>query len=297
MNCFKKVILLFAVFSFFSTLKAGAIPIVRQINGQPVTKLGQRVIFAGANGYKGVNTPAEHQTDATDIWLVMQVERNCALILKQNPIAIQEYQHQSNIARYDRSDIKKSVTAWWSMVNNVRLNDFSIQDYTLLVKLNGENRSNVNADITDITDFDDDDYDSPIHIQSRYKTTVDPNGSVYAFVPSYIDVNTTISGHVDVGDSIWSNFVVEPHEESPESLDPRLLQMRDMLDEDREVGVIRCTDANCTHLRSPLYKHFYSEDCGIAAYITASGSISSGDDVPMIAHFGVRPACWVNISN
>lgn len=286
MNIFKKVILLFVVFTFFSTLKASAIPVVCQINGQPVTKRGQLVIFAGTNGCSGMNTPAEHQIDPIDTWLVMQVERGRALLMKQHPIAVQEYKHNEHaIARYDQSDIKASVANWWSMVSGLRLGDFSIQDYVLPVKLNGENKSSVGVDI----DFSSPD-DIDRSIQSKYKTTVDPSGSVYAFVPSYIDVNAAISGCVDVGEIVWTSFIA-----SPPLPEPPLRESEAAI---QERGVIRFTNANYTHLRSPLHAPWYDEESkfGIAAYITSFGFITSGGEgVPMYANLGVRPACWVNI--
>ncbi|MDR1473638.1 MAG: hypothetical protein LBI41_03670 [Lactobacillales bacterium] len=315
MKFLKKVILLFVVFTFFNTLKASAIPVVRQVNDQPVTKRNQLVTFAGTNGYAGINTPAEHQNDPTDTWLVMQVERNHALIIKQNPIAVQEYKHNGHaIARYNQSDIKASVEAWWSMVNGVRLDAFPIQDYTLPVKLNGENQSDVsNSAIFRHSSSSSSRTPGIVLIQGQYKTTIDPSENVYAFIPSYIDVSTAISAHVDVGESVWTSFVAAPPppekkspSEPPLSLaERRILDILHEVEEIRtqeavsaETGVIRCTDLYCTHLRSPLNAPWYDEEGkhGIAAYITPSGSITSGGTgVPMYAHFGVRPACWVNI--
>ncbi|MDR1012927.1 MAG: hypothetical protein LBL38_01505 [Lactobacillales bacterium] len=44
-----------------------------QSNGKKVTARGQQVTFVGTSGYLGVNTPAEHQNDLTDNWLVVNV--------------------------------------------------------------------------------------------------------------------------------------------------------------------------------------------------------------------------------
>ncbi|MDR1521841.1 MAG: hypothetical protein LBS28_03165 [Streptococcaceae bacterium] len=89
-------------------------PVLRQKNGLPVTACGQIVEFVGTSGFRGVNTPPEHQTNLTDEWMVMQVNGYQALIMKKNPIAVQKYKVGGTEARYDQSDIKVSVDAWFS---------------------------------------------------------------------------------------------------------------------------------------------------------------------------------------
>ncbi|MDR1012787.1 MAG: hypothetical protein LBL38_00785, partial [Lactobacillales bacterium] len=103
---FKKVISLVLILMSFiclNCLKAKA-AVLRQTSGEKVTARGQVVSYFGTSGYQGINTPSEHQNDLTDNWQVMQladetgaiVANNAAatyaLIIKQNPIAVQPYQ-------------------------------------------------------------------------------------------------------------------------------------------------------------------------------------------------------------
>jgi hypothetical protein len=67
--------------------------VLLQDNGEHVTTIGQLVLFFGTGGFRGQNTPVEHQADLLDEYMVMKIEvrpaGRRALIMKKNPIAVQ----------------------------------------------------------------------------------------------------------------------------------------------------------------------------------------------------------------
>ncbi|MDR0691126.1 MAG: hypothetical protein LBF32_03665 [Streptococcaceae bacterium] len=168
-----------------------------QPNGLAVTKPGQLVTFVGTNGFNGVNTPLFHRDDPTDIWIVMQIKGDHALIIKQNPIAVQKYKAQGFEARYDQSDIKTSVTTLYSNLPlDLKINGVDFHEYIFPVILHGEHQSRP--------------YESNIIDQVNYQSSIDLDfGTIQAFVPSFIDVNQEINYCLDVDKDMWQDFISE----------------------------------------------------------------------------------------
>ncbi|MDR1473917.1 MAG: hypothetical protein LBI41_05150 [Lactobacillales bacterium] len=170
---------------------------LKQKNGQPIMAIGQLVNFVGTCGYQGIGTPPEHQQDQTDTWIVMKIKGRQAIIIKQNPIAVQMYNKAGErFAIYANSDIKQTISSWWSVACSQRIDGIPAQNYALPVKLNGENQCNP--------------FKFCIADQSKYETTVDPNPQniTKAFVPSLIDVNSNPKNYyVDAGEVAWTSFV------------------------------------------------------------------------------------------
>jgi hypothetical protein len=226
--------------------------VVRRQDGSPVTKLGQLVTFVGTGGYNGVGTLPDHQADAEDTWLVMRVNGNQALIMKQNPIAVQVYGDSE--ARYSTSRIKSSVDAWWDMVKGTLIGSFPVESYTLPVKLNGEGQSSPHG-FKNLAD------------QSHYKSEVDPQGSVRAFVPSWIDIDSNFDTIPDVGREDWRAFVSGFSDGGGQY-------------------------PNLTWLRSPAANAGCSNHI---AYVVYSDGFVYGFDVN-VHNVGVRPALWVRVN-
>ncbi|MDR0614898.1 MAG: hypothetical protein LBF82_02950 [Lactobacillales bacterium] len=172
---------------------------LKQQNGESITAIGQLVEFVGTCGFSGIGTPPEHQNYQTDIWMVVKINGGQAIIIKQNPIAVQMYNKAGKgFAIYANSDIKQSVSSWWSVTCPQRIGGRQAQDYALPVKLNGENQCNP--------------FRFCIADQSKYETTVDsnPQNITKAFVPSLIDVNSrpeSSNYYIDVGKDAWTNVM------------------------------------------------------------------------------------------
>ncbi|MDR1473701.1 MAG: hypothetical protein LBI41_04005 [Lactobacillales bacterium] len=157
----------------------------------------------GTNGYNGINTPANHQNDEKDKWFVIRLENKSqtaikgALIIKQNPIAIQRYKFKGFKARYDQSDIKISVTTWYSgLPVDLKINGVDFHEYILPVTLHGEDKSSP--------------YEPSIIDQRNYRSLIDLDlGTIQAFVPSFIDISPRINYSLDIDGAIWRNFISE----------------------------------------------------------------------------------------
>ncbi|MDR1012903.1 MAG: hypothetical protein LBL38_01380 [Lactobacillales bacterium] len=172
--------------------------VLRQTNGGKVTARGQRVTFVGTSGYQGANTPIAHQNNLTDNWLVVQVKGGRALIIKQNPIAVQRYQATGDEAIYDQSDIKASVAAWQDYLgtNAVEFADLPFTSYMCPVTLYGTKQSSPNM--------------RKSNHQCNYCSVVGPSsGAIQFFVPSLIDVAQKADGTLDVGAETWVSFITD----------------------------------------------------------------------------------------
>jgi hypothetical protein len=229
-----------------------ATPVLKQKNGQPITAIGQEVDFVGTCGYQGIGTPPEHQQDQTDTWMVVKVVKidgnDHAMVVKQNPITVQRYKAGGGEARYDQSDLKVSLASWYSMVASKRIGSFPVSDFVLPVKLNGESQSTP--------------FGRNLSDQSHYPTTVDPTGSVQAFVPSYPDLNPDMEEYIAVGKDTWTNFVSGFSNSGGQY-------------------------PNLTWLRSPLDIHIGAAGVNYAGHIYSYSVL--------YITFALRPAFWVNI--
>jgi hypothetical protein len=229
---------------------------LKQKNGQPVTAIGQLVDFVGTCGFSGIGTPPEHKDDQTDTWMVVKINGGQAIIIKQNPIAVQIYNKAGKgLAIYANSDIKQTVNSWWRVACSQRIDGIPAQKYALPVILNGENQCNP--------------FRFCIDDQSKYETTVDPNPQniTKTFVPSLIDVNSRPEGsnfRIDVEEAAWTSFMSDfsrgnqyPHH---------------------------------TWLRSPLY---YASGVG-AAFVSEAGSVRNA--LTSLHYVALRSACWIRIN-
>ncbi|MDR1013170.1 MAG: hypothetical protein LBL38_02770 [Lactobacillales bacterium] len=189
---FKKIISLFLFVAAYTVLNCAqtSAAVLKQTNDEPITAPGQLVFFVGTNGFRGTNTPISHQNDQTDTWMVMQVAGDYALIVKQNPIAVQTYGNLGAV--YTQSNIKNSVETWFDNLPPIQINGVDFHEYVLRVRLDGANQSSP--------------FGYNLADQMNYRTVVDPNGARVAFVPSLIDVNGKANGALDAGKSNWQSF-------------------------------------------------------------------------------------------
>jgi hypothetical protein len=156
-----------------------------------------------------------------------------ALIIKQNPIAVQLYSGSQSI--YATSNLQASITEWQDRLEEIKL-EFAghpYKSYMWSVTLNGADQSSPNGYTLD-------------H-QRQYQTVVDPNGKIQFFVASFVDVDQEANSNngldVNADDpDVWKNFVTGFS--SSGSLYPQ-----------------------CTWLRSPLGITYY------AAYISHDGYV------------------------
>ncbi|MDR0605771.1 MAG: hypothetical protein LBG80_15870 [Bacteroidales bacterium] len=228
---------------------------LKQKNGQPVTAIGQLVDFVGTCGFSGIGTPPEHQQDQTDTWMVVKINGGQAIIIKQNPIAVQMYNKAGErLAIYANSDIKQTVSRWWSVACSQRIDGIPAQNYALPVRLNGENQCNP--------------FRFCIADQRKYETTVDsnPQNTTKAFVLSAIDAKSNPEGsnyYVDAGEVAWTSFVSGFSQSDSQY-------------------------PNITWLRSPLL------DSNRAAHIGGGAGDVGGNDGSLL-NLALRPACWINI--
>jgi hypothetical protein len=266
-----KVMMLFlfiTVCVWLSCMRAGA-AVLRQINGEPVTASGQFVEFVGTNRFSGIGTPSSHQNDPTDTWMVMQVEGDYALVVKQNPIAVQTYGDRGAI--YNQSHIKNTVEAWWGNFPEVQINGVPFREYVAPVRCEGADRSNS--------------FGYNLAEQSCYRTVVDPNGVRVAFVPSLIDVCSRVNGALDVGKDNWQRFAAVDLATTLSAGGDRLDQIMGLAS--AFVGSVGRA-LNQMWLRSPLNSPF-----SVAA-IGNDGGISSNNGTS-ISNLTLRPACWVRV--
>jgi hypothetical protein len=230
--------------------------VLYQQNGQPITAIGQLATFVGTCGFQAQGTPTEHKDDPTDTYVVMRLEDGkYALIMKENPIAVQDYTKPGGCTQaiYKESGIKETVEAWYDTIKSLEINGHQIGHYALPVRLDGEER----ADLTSRESPD----------QQLYKSQVDMRrGTARAFIPSFIDVIGQDGRHNTCHSRSGVAFLE---------------------------GNMGNNDWGDTWLRSPLGSSALAADiCGTCGTIPCSGS--NGVSLSGRAR-GVRPAFWVAI--